>query len=426
VLTERVRATHWVLAALAGCTLLAACSGQAGGPGPRGAAPPAELAELAAPTVPGHLPGYSTAVAPATSPGAPQVAGTAMLKRLDGNPFGIAVTADRRWSFVVLNSAVLVLRAGPGGLHQVSRVHLDATLTLAEGAALTPDGRYLLVADDRGADVISVARAEAGRPHAVLGKLTTQAARAAIEVAVSPDSRYVFISEEFSKEIVVFNLRQAIAGGFGAAGFTGDIPAGRSPVGLAVSPDGRWLYATSERVRNVPSAAAAGGNPGVPGVLEVISVRRAERDPARSVVSAVQAGYLPVRVITSADGAVVWVTARASDALLAYSAARLRSSPAHALLGWVRVGETPVGLALIRGGREIVIADSNRRNTGGRSASLAVVRTAAALAGRPAVARYVRAGLFPREVTLAPGGQTLLVSNYDSGELESVTVASLP
>ena len=60
-------------------------------------------------------------------------------------------------------------------------------------------------------------------------------------------------------------------------------------------------------------------------MLEVISLRRAERDPARSVVAAVQAGYLPVRVITSADGTVVWVTARASDALLAYSAARLRS-----------------------------------------------------------------------------------------------------
>lgn len=44
---------------------------------------------------------------------------------------------------------------------------------------------------------------------------------------------------------------------------------------------------------------------------------------------------------------------------------------------------------------------------------------------QPAVAGYVRAGLFPREIELARGGRTLLVSNWASGELESVTVASL-
>ena len=34
--------------------------------------------------------------------------------------------------------------------------------------------------------------------------------------------------------------------------------------------------------------------------------------------------------------------------------------PAHALLAAVRVGEAPVGLAIIHGGRDVVVADSNR------------------------------------------------------------------
>ncbi len=62
----------------------------------------------------------------------------------------------------------------------------------------------------------------------------------------------------------------------------------------------------------------------------------------------------------------------------------------------------------------------------GATASLAVVNVAAALAGRPALTGYLPAGRFPREMTLEPGGRALLVTNYDSGQLESVPVARLP
>lgn len=139
-------------------------------------------------------------------------------------------------------------------------------------------------------------------------------------------------------------------------------------MGLAVSPDGRWLYATSEigvasqhatslraSTASAPTTAGAaalstgaGPCPGTiageaPGTLSVINLRRAESDPAHSVAVTVNAGFQPVRVITSADGTQVWVTARASDDLLCFSAARLVSAPADALVAAVRVGEAPVG-----------------------------------------------------------------------------------
>lgn len=41
----------------------------------------------------------------------------------------------------------------------------------------------------------------------------------------------------------------------------------------------------------------------------------------------------------------VWVTARASDDVLCFAAARLVTDPSHALVAAVRVGEAPVGLA---------------------------------------------------------------------------------
>jgi DNA-binding beta-propeller fold protein YncE len=123
---------------------------------------------------------------------------------------------------------------------------------------------------------------------------------------------------------------------------------------------------------------------------------------------------------------VVWVTARGSDALLGFSAALLRTDPAHALVARVRVGEAPVGLALVDHGTRIVVADSNRFGAAGATSSLAVVNVAAALAGEPALAGLLPAGGFPREMAPEPDGRTLLVTNYASGQIEIVNVAGLP
>jgi DNA-binding beta-propeller fold protein YncE len=404
-----VKARPAGLAALAACLLAVSCSGGSAGP--------------AVSTIyrTSRSPGCSTAVAAAAQPRSAGV----LLQHMPGSPFGVAVTPDGRWTFLSATTSVAVLRNGTNGPVLVRRIAVPQPAALGDG--LTRDGRYLLVAFQTGAFVIDVARAESGQPHAVLGMLSDpgRKAESAIEVATSPDGKYAFVSLEYSDEIAVFRLGQAVAHGFGRPEFVGDIPAGKGVVGMAVSPDGRWLYATSEIARGT-SLAHVGNSNGV-GTLQVMSVPRAETDPGRSVVATVTAGCQPVRVITSADGSTVWVTARASDALLAFSAARLRSSQlGHALLGWTRVGEAPVGLALIRGGTELVVADSNRFSAPGAGSSLAVVRAAAVLAGKPALAGYVRAGGFPREMALEPGGRTLLVGNFSSGQLESVTVADLP
>jgi len=85
-----------------------------------------------------------------------------------------------------------------------------------------------------------------------------------------------------------------------------------------------------------------------------------------------------------------------------------------------------VGLALVGNGQRIVVADSNRFNVRGAQASLAAVSVAGALHHRTAVLGYLPAGLFPRQMTLAPYGATLLVGNFLSRQLESVDVAELP
>jgi DNA-binding beta-propeller fold protein YncE len=341
------------------------------------------------------------------------------MARAPGSPFGVAVAPDGRWAFASLGSTLGVFRLTGRGLPVLVR-QIAMPSQQALGVAISPNGRYVLVADGgSGATVVSAVAAESGAPAAVLGELSEgpRIGGDSIEVAVSPDGRYAFVSIEGDGYIAVYNLRAALADGFRPAAYVGAILTGLAPVGLAFSPDGRWLYSTSEE-NNVITPAS--------GLLMVMNVAEAEVNPSGSVVATVAAGCQPVRVAASADGRVVWVTARGSNALLAFSALKLRTDPAQALLADVQVGEAPVGLALVRGGSTIVVADSNQYNALAHGTNLAVIDVAAALAGRPALAGYLPAGQFPRDLALEPGARTLLVANYYSGQLEAVTVSGLP
>jgi DNA-binding beta-propeller fold protein YncE len=373
----------------------------------------------------------------ATAAGRQLPAGLTHLSSVPGDPFGVVATASGRWSFVSLlpnsgSGAIGVFDdTGSGGPRLVRQIPVGGQPL---GVALTADGRYLLAANGSGATVLSVQAAEQGSPNAVLGTLAGGAAGrpggGAIEVAASPDGRFAFVSLEDSGQIAVFNLQQALASHFHTAGFVGDVPTGVAPVGLAVSPNGDWLYSTSEaasmralrRAVRSRASAAEGGQ----GTLAVIDMHKAETDPAHATVATVIAGCSPVRVITSTSGGTVWVTARGSNMLLGFSASRLRGDPAHSLIARVEVGEAPVGLALVGGGQRIVVADSDRFGLQGAKSSLAVVNVAAALAHQPALAGFLPAGGFPRQMALEPDGHVLLVTDFQSQQLETVDAANLP
>ena len=420
------KAGTWAVCTVAVAVICAGCTSAL--PRPSGSAGAGTVSPSAAGTVPPAQPPLparslpSPACATATAPsGALTGVRTAMVS-VRGSPFGVAAAPGGGWAFVAVPGGVEVLRSGRSLAPALVRT--IAVAGSPAGVAVTPGGRYLLAADGSGAVVISVARAEQGAAGAVLGTLSAPGRGAqdggAIEVAVSPDGQFAFVTLEYADRAVVFNLGEALRAGFDAADYAGSVPLGQAAVGMAVSPDGRWLYATSETAQSQQVPAG-----GPHGTLTVIGLRRAETDPASSVVATVDAGCQPVRVITSADGGEVWVTARGSDDLLCFSAARLVSDPAGALVAVVRVGEAPVGLAAVHDGSLVVVADSNRFGASGATAELDVVNVTAALSRGRAVVGHIASGSFPREMALLPGG-TLLVSNYASGQVEAVDVASIP
>jgi DNA-binding beta-propeller fold protein YncE len=279
---------------------------------------------------------------------------------------------------------------------------------------LTPNGKYLIGAARGGAAVFSVAALTTkGSPRSAwaAGILRSPGA-GAIEAAVSPDGRYVFVTLEDSNDLAVFDLGRALQKGFHQSDLVGTVPLGVAPVGIAVAPDGRYLYVTSEATNENENE----------GTLTTIALAKAERSPATSIVSTVPAGCSPVRVVATRSR--VYVTARGSDALLAFDAHDLVDHPATALRGDLAVGEAPVGLALVDHDRALVIADSDRFAAPGAGASLAVVTLGGR--GAMALAGYVATGSFPRDMAASPDGRTLLVSDFGSGQVEAVQVGSLP
>lgn len=344
-----------------------------------------------------------------------------MSERLPGSPFGIVTTSNGRWSFVALGKTISVIRNDLGRSREFRVVSLPLPPQAeVAGEYLTPDGRTLLLASGDGAFVVNVASLESGKGASVVGKLKSgELGASAVQVVSTQDGRFVFVAFEGFGSVGVFDLSQAFATKFRASSFVRSIPLGNSVVGLAMSKDGRWLYATSEEALDATASKPFG-------TLSVISTADAVAKIGPGAITSVPAGCDPVRVVVSPDGLVVWVTARESNSVLAFSVNRLLRSPKTAILAAVAVGSEPVGIAFVEHGRRLIVADSNRFEVPGATSAYSVIDPKSALEHRPAVLGSISAGGFPRELSGDPLTGTLLATNFASMELEVVDLNGLP
>jgi DNA-binding beta-propeller fold protein YncE len=310
-------------------------SGQTIPPAAKTSAPPSEV-------------GCSTKVAPAKALSA-SVVRTASVP---GRPTGAVATANGRWAFASLSTgghgAIEVLSLASHVVRPVRSIPIPE-LAAGFGTVLTHDGRWLVVAGYNRTAVVSVPALETGKCDPLVG-LLSDSGSGQFEVAVSSNDEYVFVSDETTGAVSVFDLARALSDGFDAPGVAiGMVPLAPGAVGVALSPNGALLYATTF------------GAYGPHGRLWVINAARAERGAGPSAVLAkVSAGCQPVRVEVAPGGRVVWVTALQSDALLGYDAASLLSRPSSALRTVVPVGSEPVGLSLVDNGQIALVANSNR------------------------------------------------------------------
>ncbi|KAH0371489.1 hypothetical protein KCU89_g18462, partial [Aureobasidium melanogenum] len=185
---------------------------------------------------------------------------------VSANPFGLAYALDGSAAFVALNGTLGVLNTTTFPPNLSREIPLPAA-TLREGIlspyiegatgiAVTKDGRFVLVTTfGSSALIVDVAKAIANSTDAVVGALPGDISygNSAIEVTVSPDGKYAFLSQEdgssatfFQGSVEVIALNET-ANGTLTSSFVATELLDFLVVGTAVSPDGRYLYATSEQ-----------------------------------------------------------------------------------------------------------------------------------------------------------------------------------
>jgi DNA-binding beta-propeller fold protein YncE len=357
------------------------------------------------------------------------------------NPFQALPSADGCWVFVSMptgpqgrSGAIAVLRRADGRLRLAHVAHIDASPT---GMALTHDGSMLIVAGGPRIAFLDVARLIDGSSVVAEGYLDEPdiARIGRIYASVTRDDRFAFVADENAQTVTVIDLAKARASHFARSAIVGKIPTGIAPIAVTLSPDESLLYVTSQAAPPTlrwPIACKREGvadttlvNP--PGAIHVVDVARAEVDPAHAIVASVPAGCNTVRLVLSPTGDRTYVTARNSNALLAFDTRKLRDDPAHALIGFVHVGTAPVGVAVIDSGRKVVVTNSNRF-AGGRDDRqyLTVVDATRIGDGDAAVIGSIAAGGFPRELRVTSDGSTLLLTNFSSSSVQAVDLTRLP
>ena len=334
---------------------------------------------------------------------------------VDGMPFAVVVGLGRQssqFSFVSAENSVVMLTNN--GSDPTLFRNIQVPGAPKKGEAITKDGRYLFVASGDGADVISIPKARDNAANPFLGDLDSKGT-GAVQVAISPDDKYAFVTLQGSSNMAVFDVK-ITKSGFRGYAFDGFVPLDSQPVGVAQF--GGLLYVTSWQRATDKSPSE--------GTVSVVSMKRAETrtQQGTAVLATALAGCRPSRVVTSPDGRVVWVTAQQSNALLAFNAAWLRANRAHPLIANVPVGPNPIGEKFIKSGAQIVVANS------GSPPSLMVVNTRKALAGagKLALVGSIPTGRQPHEFnqTDLEGGKTLLVTDRGSGRLEAVSINDIP
>jgi len=109
------------------------------------------------------------------------------------------------------------------------------------GMTLTHDGRLLIVTSDDRVAFIDPGRLIAGSADAILGYLNDAPMAGRMYANVTPDDRWLFLSDESARAISVVDLIKARTSGFEASSVIGQIPVGRAPIALTFSKDHKLL-----------------------------------------------------------------------------------------------------------------------------------------------------------------------------------------
>ncbi|HYV97443.1 MAG TPA: hypothetical protein VE967_08330, partial [Gemmatimonadaceae bacterium] len=169
---------------------------------------------------------------------------------IDGNPFEPLPTPDGCWIFLTVarpaaggQGKLVVLRRADGSVKVERTIPVEGNPT---GAALSHDGKTLVIASGANVLFYDVAKLTSGKGNARIADITTGEAVGFIYAIFSPDDKFAFVPAERAFAIAVVSMEKVRAGKTGDAALVGKVPHGNAPVGVALSNDGRTLYSTAQ------------------------------------------------------------------------------------------------------------------------------------------------------------------------------------
>jgi len=333
------------------------------------------------------------------------------------------------------------------------------------GMKFFPGSRVSLGAavEHQGVDFVSLANLQICKAEGVINVQQLPKSRkcmgapGSFDLAFTPDGQYAFVANEYgtlpnadnvSGTVGVLSVHRDGRGYFDAGadlipaghreGAYINIPGGRAIAGVTMSHDGKRLYVTSEIAesgyqnpthtenRKLSKDDCVQGEPVRThnGLLTVIDVDKAKLGYGRlSIMRTIASGCSPVRIVESADGKMIWVTARGDNRVLGFDVNMLLSQrPNESFVGHADSGGTaPVGLALFNNDRLLAVANSNRFHAKDGVASVGFIDVR-----EPSKAMVVKSLVleneksFPRNVKVGPDDSTLYVTLYNADKLEVI------
>lgn len=359
-----------------------------------------------------------------------------------GSAFQALPSPDGCWIFVSIprgsqngGGAIAVYQRANGSAKLMHEVPVDGGPT---GMTVTHDGKMLIVADGDRVAFLDYDKLIADPSKAVLGYQVDPQVRGRIYANTTRDDKYLFVADENSLSVTVIDLPKARASNFALSSIIGRIPTGTLPIALTFSPDEKLIYVTSQwaptsynwpieckretnNANNDPTPVNAQG------AIHVVDVERAKTDPAHSIVANVPAGCSSVRLVLSPDAKRAYVSARNSNALLAFDVAKLRDDPTHARIASIPVGTAPVGVAVTPDSNRVIVTNSNRfAGSANDTQPLTVIDATKLSSGTDAIVGEIPAGAFPREMRVTPDGHTLVLTNFGSKTIQLIDLDRLP
>ncbi len=216
---------------------------------------------------------------------------------------------------------------------------IEAEFDEPEAPALTPDARYLYIAnrgdsDHPGNTVLVIDTVT----NTVVSTVTVTVGSGPASIAITPNGTFAYVSSWFGSTLMIIDTARALTDPSHAMVNTIEIPGAGQVLGSLISPDGRFAYTTACGPCEFSTSSAS-----------FVTLVDTNANTIRTTVPGTWASAF------TPDGALVYGVNPVTGTFLVTDTAKALSDPSHAIIAVTPVGVFPYGVAVTPDGRSAYV-----------------------------------------------------------------------